>query len=303
MNEFLTDYLTENKVFISTARAERPHHYKREDSLFHDTKSTCPFCFENKHLTPMDILSVGHGEIRIVPNKYPAVSLPFGYHDVVIDTKNHEKRFIEFSTLHIEMILKAIQIRISDLYEKENIEYIQVFKNDGINSGASIAHSHWQITALNYIPAKQKTIQRNFNKFYDNENKDYMAYIYTLKELLVYENESAFAYCPSAPLYSNTVHIALKNNNAMFQGFDAKSISDIAEVLHKTLNGLKSILGEFSYNIVFNLFPKGEYRHSSFFIEIIPRIGKFAGFELSTGCYINHVHPMAAAEKLRGIIK
>jgi UDPglucose--hexose-1-phosphate uridylyltransferase len=44
------------------------------------------------------------------------------------------------------------------------------------------------------------------------------------------------------------------------------------------------------------------YDHYHWHIEIIPRLTKVAGFEWSTGCFINPYSPESAASHLRSVL-
>ena len=70
----------------------------------------------------------------------------------------------------------------------------------------------------------------------------------------------------------------------------------MASVLKKILLKLKKLNA--SYNFFLHYAPQGNDLH--FHIEITPRLGKFGGFEYSTGATINSVMPEEAAKFYRG---
>ena len=45
-------------------------------------------------------------------------------------------------------------MRYRQLEEDPRSKYVQIFKNQGKDAGASQSHSHWQITSLCVVPLK-----------------------------------------------------------------------------------------------------------------------------------------------------
>ena len=304
MEKVATDYLTEDTVILSDIRGDRPNLYKNKDVHYPISDSNyCPFCLENKDYIDKEILSSKDNTIRIVANKYPALSLPKGLHDVVIDTKVHDENIFDFSNEHILLLLETIQKRVLDIYENESIKYIQVFKNSGMASGASIPHSHWQILGMDYLPKRQLKIWENYNNYYLKNLISYNDYIYSLKDLIIYENNHSFIYAPEVSIFSYITRITTKKNNLRFENMNSDELYSLGDSLKKLLNGLRKIHGDFSFNICFQIYPKLDFENYGFYMEIIPRLGNFAGFEMSTDCYINHIPAKLSAKKLKETIK
>ncbi len=162
-------YLTGEYVFYATERAKRPHSFKIIDDTPSVPVKYCPFCLENEHMTPKRIFGTEDGRIRIVPNKYPFITVDdesFGVHDVLIDTADHEERMYQFSDEHMYSLMQVIKNRTLELEADERIKYVQVFKNQGRDAGASQSHSHWQIAALNVVPLKMEHLLEVLGNFY-----------------------------------------------------------------------------------------------------------------------------------------
>lgn len=293
------DYLTEQWVTIAQERANRPMIHASEES-------ECPFCTGNSHLTPPPILVSSDGLIRVVPNKYPAFSMEIGdakgYHEVLIDTPVHYELFHDFSVSHVRLVLEALQARSRSLSRLPSIRHVQIFKNNGVGAGASIAHSHWQIIALEMVPSLQQTIQKNFRSYEERHGKCYLCEIMKrVSAYLITENESFIAHTPESGLYTFGVDITAKRHVAHFEDLSKEELSLLAEIMERVLQMLCRAKPGLAYNICFQSRPRLEESEKvgHFFIQIIPRLGNLAGFEFSTGCYINSVTPEVAAEILR----
>ena len=85
--------------------------------------------------------------------------------------------------------------------------------------------------------------------------------------------------------------------------FTDSEVKEFGKILRDSLKRLVKLRPNISYNVCIYSAPKdikcGDYFH--FYAQIIPRIGRMAGFEFSTGCYINSVLPEVAAEELRSV--
>jgi len=82
-----------------------------------------------------------------------------------------------------------------------------------------------------------------------------------------------------------------------------EEISDLARMMRSVLARLYHGLGNPDYNYVIRSAPS-ENRYSRYYhwyISLIPRLTKVAGFELGSGMYINVTLPEANAEYLRNV--
>ncbi len=297
-------FLTGEYVFYATDRAKRPHSFKKAENKI-TPKEYCPFCPENEYMTPGVVYQTDDKSIRIVGNKYPFLpknSQYFGLHDVLIDTPNHDELLTDFSDEHIEKLIRVIKDRYCYLEQDERSRYVQVFKNQGRDAGASQSHSHWQITSLCVIPAKMEHLLGVLKKFYNDTGKCYFCNL-KFEDRIVEENEHFISYIPSDGKFPYGMDILPKRHISSINQFNDEEIKAFGIILRNSLKRLIKIKEDISYNICLYSAPKktksDEYFH--FYTQIIPRIGYMAGFEFSTGCYINSTLPEIAAKELREV--
>ncbi len=295
-------FLTGEYVFFATERAKRPHSFKR-DTVRITPKQYCPFCPENSDMTPEPVYN--DGLIKIVPNKYPFVHTnedTYGVHDVVIDTNDHDERMINFTDEHMYKLITVLRNRFMQLEGDEKSVYVQVFKNQGMEAGASQSHSHWQITSLPVVPLKMEHLLGVLKKYYDENNGCYFCNI-DFGERIVEENDSFVTYIPADGKFPYGMDILPKRHISSIREFTEKEIADYGVILRNSLKRLSALRPGISYNVCLYSAPKNEQCHSyfHFYTQIIPRIGHMAGFEFSTGCYINSVLPEIGAKELREV--
>lgn len=295
-------FLTGEYVFYATDRAKRPHSYKKTEVKV-TPKQYCPFCPENEAYTPGLVYASEDKTIRIVGNKYPFLPKNgqfFGIHDVLIDTPDHEQALIDFSDEHMNTLIKTIKERYVQLEQDDRSRYVQVFKNQGIDAGASQSHSHWQITSLCVIPAKMEHLLGVLKKFHSDTGHCYFCKL-NFADRIVEENEDFISYIPADGKFPYGMDILPKRHISSIKEFNEREIRNFGIILRNSLIRLNNVREGICYNVCLYSAPKNakseEYFH--FYTQIIPRLGYMAGFEFSTGCYINSTLPEIAAKELR----
>lgn len=293
------NFLTGEYVIYSIDREKRPQTIKKH--ICPTPVEHCPFCLQNKHMTFKPIYTSFNEEIRIVDNKYPIIKdceNTYGKHYVLIDTKEHQKNIIHFTDEHMFYVMKSIKDILNILYKDEKLQYVQIFKNKGVNAGASQHHSHWQILGLPILPNKQKYVINTLKDYETKNNKCYFCNLNFLDNL-VYETNDFLAFCPEDSLYYYEINIIPKQHITNIAYLDDNMLKQLGHTLKKCLIKLDAVHNNIDYNIcLYNGSKTDEYH---FFIQIIPRIGNIAGFEFSTGMFINSCLPQDAAKSLRKV--
>lgn len=284
----------------------------------------CFFCPGNEHTTPPEITRVkregknrnGRDEaewlIRVFPNKFPAVvaegnptiethnhyftfASAYGYHEVIVETPEHNKQLADLPEEHIAKILGVYRERIHVLSAKQHMQYVQVFKNYGREAGTSIQHAHSQIIACNAPP---KRLQEKCHAIKNDNHCPYCDIILAEKNSYraVFENNGAVCFTPYASRFPFEIWLFPKRHVCTLDDLSPEEINDLAALLKKILQKLQQI--EASYNMTLSYAPSGTNLHLH--IEIMPRLTTWAGFELGTETIINPVTPEDAAKFYRG---
>src|SRR3990172_8632858 len=120
---------------------------------------------------------------------------------------------------------------------------------------------------------------------------------------LVYENEHFMALAPYASVNPMEFWILPKKHDANPLNLTVAEKESLAQTLKATLKALKDLVNDPPYNYGFHLAlnrDAEDYYH--WHLEVYPALAVWAGFEKSSGMYINTVTPEAAAAELRKII-
>jgi len=335
MTELRKDPIIDNWVIISTERGRRPLDYtiKTEGKK----KDSCVFCEGNEGETPPEVFAFrkkGTTEnkpgwkVRVIPNKYPALQMEekgiiveeagmlkkmdgSGVHEVIIETPYHQKDFDDLSVDNIVLILKTYRERYLYLSKDKRIKYILIFKNYGIDGGASLEHPHSQLIATPIIPQRIKEELKGAKEYFDLNGRcifcDYIKQEIESKDRLIRETEKFVVISPFAARFPFEIWILPKYHSAYYEKINDDDILSLARIMKETLFKIKKKLNNPSYNFVIHTAPSKEFsareqdldKKYHWHIEIIPRLTKIAGFEWGTGFYINTTSPEEAARILR----
>ena len=335
MTELRKDPVIDNWVIISTERGRRPLDYtiKTEGKK----KDSCVFCEGNEGETPPEVFAFrekgtmenGPGwKVRVIPNKYPALQMEekgiiveeagmlkkmdgLGVHEVIIETPHHQKDFDDLSVDNIVLILKTYRERYLYLSKDKRIKYILIFKNYGIDGGASLEHPHSQLIATPIIPQRIKEELNGAKEYFDLNRRcifcDYIKQEIESKDRLIRETEKFVVISPFAARFPFEIWILPKYHSAYYEKINDDDILSLARIMKETLFKIKKKLNNPSYNFVIHTAPSKEFsareqdldKKYHWHIEIIPRLTKIAGFEWGTGFYINTTSPEEAARILR----
>jgi len=330
--EFRTDILTGLQVLVAPVRSSRPSAVHPEPTL---TASEDPFAEGNEHETPDERFAVrdagssvnGPGwQLRIVPNRYPAVALPeedwnsdstatsspffpaqpaWGEHDVVVECPDSRSRMADLSMTEVQRIFSAWRTRMQQWAQSGELPYVSVFRNEGFSAGASLAHCHSQMIA--YQQPSPLDLERQARAI---SHRQKSATEITL-DLLNAERAAGtrmicetthFAVC--CPFASRTAwhvrFIPASPEPVPFSATADAQIEELATLVKSTLTHLEHIMGgPFSFNLTLPHPRLNQPMEFRWMLDLLPRTGRTAGWEFLTAVDILTVTPEHAAAQLR----
>jgi len=308
-NEYRKDGLLERWVIVTANRRKRPREFVKKVKEKKD-EGMCFFCPGNEHMTPPEIDRIGDGKggwlVRCFPNKFSAVDLKFpkayGSHEIIVETPAHGKRLAELGVAHMEKVLRMYLRRTKALMKNRKIKYVMIFKNEGANAGASIAHTHTQLVSMDRVPTGIE-VKMDAVKAKSGRKKGSAHDVIWKKERrekvrVVYENDHFIAFCPYAPRFAFETWLYAKVPKARLVDLSEGERSSLADAMRIVLRKLDRLLGKPSYNYYLQSAGSKD-RHFRFHVEIAPRLNVWAGFEFGSEIYLNSMPPERAAKALR----
>lgn len=340
-NEVRKDYLLDRWVVIATERGRRPTDFAKQERQ--KTKSgVCPMCPGNEHMTPLSVLvylktnrgikkskdknSFRHKNwlIRCVPNLFPAFAPPkekvssgqiwkgndlavaLGHHEVLIESPNHDEHPAVARIPQLMHVVNGYIDRLRELSAKPYVKYVSIFRNHGLEAGASLSHPHSQIIATPFTPKIVSDELKASRRFWKQNRKCVFCDIIKKERKgprLILENSKFVVFAPYASVHPMEFWILPKKHEVTLLDLSQSEVKTFAEILKSCLNGLKQLVNDPPYNYGFHLIiNKDACDFYHWHLEVYPKLAIWAGFEKSTGMYINTVTPETAAESLRKTI-
>jgi len=319
--ELRHDALTGRLVLLAPSRAGRPHTTSptaARGGAGGGEASDCPFCPGHEHETPPEVARTGDGppdgpgwRVRVVPNLYPIVGGPgagrgaTGAHEVVVLSPEHAAGFGALEADQATEVLTVLRDR-ARVHAEAGRAHVQVLINHGRGAGASIAHPHAQLLALDFVPPTVAVAVERFASTGDDLVLGDRAGAITAGTGVVGGDEVG-AWCPVGSASPFEVRIAALAGGANFESATDGQILGTALVLRDVLRGLGRALDDPPYNVAVHnasSMPQTAGGGTSFhwWLEVVPRIAVVAGFELGTGILVNTMAPEDAAEQLRALL-
>ncbi len=275
--------------------------------------------------------------LRVVPNRYPSVepvstfqvaapqtkvavnsdadvardiamfpSRPAcGEHDVVIECPDNRSRMIELSVAEIQRTLIAWRARMRQLMETRSICSVSVFRNEGFSAGASLAHCHSQIVATTEQTPLDIRRHELATEHRSTTGGDLVQDLWRAerRHRIRRVRETSFfgVYCPFASRTSWQVRFQpIHAQAASLTDVSDAMLLDLATLLKEALASLEQILdGPFPFNLALSHPRIDQSPEFSWYLDLLPRTSRVAGWELLTNIDIVTVTPETAAMLLR----
>jgi UDPglucose--hexose-1-phosphate uridylyltransferase len=329
MPELRQNIATKEWVIIATERAKRPEDLVQPRRPLTPDRpewdAECPFCPGNEELD-LEVMRVpeqGPWRLRVVRNKYPALQLEgerlrsfegvhrqisgVGYHEVLVESPLHNTCPGLESDVEISLMLEAFKIRGKEIAQDTRIEQIIYFKNHGERAGTSLVHPHTQLIALPIVPYSIRSRTEEARRYFDDTGR--CVFCHMLAEELkdgqrvLVKSKYFAAFIPYAALSPFHIWVLPRRHEASFLNATAHELADLGQLLNQVLSSLYVGLRDPDYNYVIRSAPLQdpgqEYLH--WYVTIIPRVTRSAGFELGSGMFINVALPWESAAFLRSV--
>ncbi|HZU44560.1 MAG TPA: galactose-1-phosphate uridylyltransferase [Terriglobales bacterium] len=329
MPELRQNQFTKEWVIIATERAKRPEDLVVQRALREVPRYSekCPFCPGNENKTPPEVLRYpANGapwQVRVFPNKFAALSRDaeprrsferfhrriegFGVHDVIVETPDHSMAMANMTEAEIASVVRAYKTRYDELSLDPRIAHVTIFKNHGAGAGTSLEHPHSQLIGTPVISSQVRQRFQEALRHWDDYG-DCMFCEMIREEMFhrqrivaVTEHFVALEFFASATPFSTYLYPL--RHMASFGDISAAEIDDLARMLQTVLGKLYVGLNDPDFNFVIRSAPaeSAGVKYYHWYVSVIPRLTRVAGFELGSGMFINTVLPEDAAEFLRNV--
>lgn len=323
------DPIVDRRVLIAPERATRPMELVAAAAP-RAAESSCPFCEGHETLTPHEVFAIRRPgtvpdspgwHVRVVSNMFPAarpdapaivaddrfaLEPGYGAHEVVIESPRHQTSLAELPLVAVRRVFEVFRARVAHLSRDPRLQYVQVFKNHGIAAGASVEHVHSQILGVSRVPREPAAELAGAGRFHRETGQ--CAYCDLIERerragvRWIAQNDGAVALAAYAGRFPYETWILPRAHSSAFAAVDDAALAAVADLIHRLLRRLAQIAPGIGYNLVLHSAPVHDAARPDYHWhwELLPRTTGIAGFELSTGWFLNPLPPESAAEQLRG---
>jgi len=328
MPELRYNVITREWVIIATERAKRPDQFKRKEAKkalpAHDPK--CPFCPGNEAMTPPATFTIpdpNNWNVRVAPNKFSALSREgerkrtvkgirrtvtgVGIHEVIVETRAHNLTTALLTDRDVELVVDTYIDRFKAASSDPRVEQVTIFKNHGDAAGTSLEHPHSQLIATPIVTSQLRERLSNAQAHYDEFAECIFCRVLQMElqdgVRVFLETEHFVAFVPYAAFTPFSFTILPKRHMPCIAELTDAEAADLARILRRALAKLHRGLDDPDFNYVIRTAPLELYgvKYYHWYVSVIPRLTKMAGFELGSGMFINVALPEENAAFLRDV--
>lgn len=314
------DRLTERWVSVAPARAFTASSLAGSMPTL---SGPCPFCPGREADTERSIYALpseAEWRVRVVANRYPVTTIVAdgespreesrevaaqGLHEVVVESRDHDGDLGDYSLEQCALALRVYRDRVRALEALPWTRIVSVFRNRGRRAGSSQPHPHGQIVALataaQEVERRYALARAHADRTGTSLLDELMAEEHDAGVRVVESTDDFVALCPFASHRRFEVWIVPTAPIASLGALADERIVPLASILGRTARRLARATGGADYNLVVRSAPPRAPADAAArtWIEILPRTGGPAGYELATGVDIVTLRPEDAADRLR----
>ncbi|HEX3518785.1 MAG TPA: galactose-1-phosphate uridylyltransferase [Solirubrobacteraceae bacterium] len=250
-------------------------------------------------------------EIAVFDNRFPAFESPRGAAEVVVYTPDHDGSFGTLSPGRAEALMWVWRHRYLELGAREDIDYVFIFENRGVEVGVTLHHPHGQIYGYPFlppVPALELAADERLGRctpcaLLGGELEQHTR--------VIYENDSVVAYVPYAARWSYEVHVSLREHRPSLSECSPVELRLLADALQRVTRGFDTLWERpFPYVMAVHQAPTARTHagHGHLHVEFYPplrtpeKLKYLAGSEQGAGTFISDVLPEESAVELREAI-
>jgi UDPglucose--hexose-1-phosphate uridylyltransferase len=265
----------------------------------------------------------GDWKVRVVPNKFAAleskgevhrrawglkrVITGVGLHEVIIEAPEHDRTMPMLDVEEMRDIVRVYHQRYCAAASDPRVAHVTVFKNHGLRAGTSLVHTHSQLIATPIIPPQVRARMENALRFYDEYGDCVFCRVLAEEEAdaerIVLSSKHFLAFIPFAAYSPFHTWIYPRRHEPSFVLASDEELDDLALTLRTLLRKTWRGLNDPDFNLTIRSAPAecAMVKYYHWYVSLIPRVTRIAGFELGSGMFINAGVPEQSAGFLRSI--
>jgi UDPglucose--hexose-1-phosphate uridylyltransferase len=248
-------------------------------------------------------------EIAVFDNLYPAFQEPAGAAEVIVYTDSHHGSFGTLAPERAEALMWVWRHRYQELGGRDDVRYVLIFENRGVEVGATLHHPHGQIYGYPFLPPVPKLELAADVRLQGCAPCELLRRELGDGRRVVHENESVAAYIPYAARWPYEVHVVTRHHRPSLLDCEPRELRLLAECLQTLTRGYDTLFTRpFPYVMVVHQAPTDGHSDGHLHVEFYPplrtatKLKYPAGSELGGGTFVGDTLPEDSAAALREAI-
>jgi UDPglucose--hexose-1-phosphate uridylyltransferase len=290
----------------------------RQDRTFLPARDHCPLD-ATRPGGPETEIPVAAFEIAVFDNRFPAFTAPRGAAEVVVYTDDHDGSFGTLTAARAEALMWVWRHRYLELGAREDIDYVFIFENRGVEVGVTLHHPHGQIYGYPFLPPVPALELAADARLGGCAPCALLAAELDDGRRLLHQSEGVVAYVPYAARWGYEVHVSMREHRASLAACSGAELRLLAEALQAVARGFDALFSRpFPYVMVVHQAPTfsgtehraavpaggGGHLHVEFYppLRTAEKLKYLAGSEQGAGTFISDILPEESAAELREAI-
>jgi len=229
----------------------------RQERTFLPSRDHCPLCPTRPGGSRTEIPFPAF-QIAVFDNRFPSFEAPLGAAEVVVYTDSHDGSLGTLAPQRAEALMWVWRHRYCELGAREDVDYVFIFENRGVEVGVTLHHPHGQIYGYPFlppVPALELAADARLGgcapcALMRRELED--------RRRVLYENDSVVAYVPYAARWAYEAHVILRQHRPSLLDCDARELRLLAAALQTVVRGYDALFDRpFPYVMVVHQAPTG----------------------------------------------
>ena len=278
----------------------------RQDRTFLPSEGHCPLD-PTRPGGPATEIPFPSFEIVVFDNLFPSFEAPAGAAEVVVYTDDHNGSFAGLAPQRAEALMWVWRNRYEELGAREDVHYVLIFENRGVEVGTTLHHPHGQIYAFPFLPPVPALELAADARLGGCAICALLERELEAGERVVHSNEDVVAYVPFAARWPYETHVVVREHRPSLVECSAAELRSLAGALQAVTRGFDRLFDRFfPYIMVVHQAPTNGVGSGHLHVEFYPplrtatKLKYLAGCEQGAGTFIMDVLPEDSAAALAG---
>jgi len=279
----------------------------RQDRTFLPTREHCPLC-PTRPGGPETEIPLAQFEIVVFENRFPAFEAPSGTAEVIVYTDDHELSLATLPPARVEALMWVWRQRYEELGAREDVEYVYIFENRGVEVGVTLHHPHGQIYAYPFIPPVAATeLGRHAGGCLQCQ---LIRFEITARRRLLINEAGIVAYVPESARWPYEVHVTTRAHRSALPDVPPAGRRGLLAAMQRVTRAYDRLFeAPMPYMMAMHQSPAEVSAQAHLHVEFYPilrdrgKLKYLAGSESGAGVFINDTLAEESADRLRSLLE